>query len=120
MPDRDDPANWDKLKRFFADIFRTRTRAEWTELFDGTDACVTPVLSFKEAMQHPHNVARKTFVEGSGVMQPAPAPRFSHTPGAITQAPPIPGEHSRDILHAWGIDAATAEQLIDDGVVIQN
>ena len=83
LPDRDDPANWPELSKIFAEVFRTHTRAEWEGVFDGTEACVTPVLSFAEAREHPHNVARGTFVEDFGIVQPAPAPRLSRTPAAI-------------------------------------
>jgi len=117
LPDRDDPANWPGLKKQFADVFRTRTRDEWTALFDGTDACVTPVLTFTEAREHPHNVARGTFVEAFGVVQPAPAPRLSRTPAAIAGPPPRPGAHSREILTEWGVDAARIDALFASGAV---
>ena len=117
LPDRDDPANWPGLKKQFADVFRTRTRDEWTALFDGTDACVTPVLTFTEAREHPHNAARGTFVEAFGVVQPAPAPRLSRTPAAIAGPPPRPGAHSREILTEWGVDAARIDALFASGAV---
>jgi alpha-methylacyl-CoA racemase len=75
-----DPADWPRLREHVAAIFRTRTRAEWCALFDGTDACFAPVLSPFEAPGHPHNLARATFVEADGLLQPAPAPRFAATP----------------------------------------
>ena len=117
LPDRDDPANWPGLKKQFADVFRTRTRDEWTAVFEGTDACVTPVLTFTEAREHPHNVARGTFVEAFGVVQPAPAPRLSRTPAAIAGPPPRPGAHSREILTEWGVDAARIDALFASGAV---
>ncbi|MET0821332.1 MAG: CaiB/BaiF CoA-transferase family protein [Aeromicrobium sp.] len=119
LPDRDDPANWEPLRRVFGDIFRTRTRAEWTEVFDGTDACVTPVLGFGEAPTHPHHVARGTYAEASGATQPSPAPRFSATPGSITAPPPLPGEHSEAILREWGVDEDEIDRLVAGGVIIQ-
>jgi alpha-methylacyl-CoA racemase len=79
-----DPANWPQLKARMADIFRTRTREEWCAIMEHTDICFAPVLSLAEAPHHPHNVARATFVEASGMVQPAPAPRFLGTP-----APPV-------------------------------
>jgi alpha-methylacyl-CoA racemase len=118
LPDRDDPANWPALKKVFADVFRTRTLKEWTEVFDGTDACVTPVLSFGEAREHPHNVARGTFVEAFGVVQPAPAPRLSRTPAAIAGPPPRPGAHSREILEDWGVPVDRIEALFGSGAVV--
>jgi alpha-methylacyl-CoA racemase len=118
LPDRDDPANWPELTKVFADVFATRSRDEWQEVFEGTDACVTPVLSFAEAREHPHNVARGTFVEEYGVVQPAPAPRLSRTPAAIAGPPPEGGEHSRQILADWGFASARVEALIGSGTVI--
>ena len=120
LPDRDDPASWPHLKRLFADVFRTRTRAEWTEIFDGTDACVTPVLSITEAVEHPHNVARGTFPSAFGVTQPAPAPRFGRTPGRIGGPPPLPGADSASILTGWGFTAAETKRLLTAGVVEQS
>jgi alpha-methylacyl-CoA racemase len=120
LPDRDDPANWPQLKRLFAGIFRTRTRAEWTEVFDGTDACVTPVLGIAEAAGHPHNVARGTYPRAFGVTQPAPAPRFTRTPGRIGGPPPLPGADSVAILTGWGFTAAETRRLLAAGVVEQS
>ena len=119
LPDRDDPANWAELKDLFAGIFRTRTRAEWTDLFDGTDACVTPVLSFAEAVVHPHNVARQTFTTEFGVTQPAPAPRFDGSPGAISSPPPLPGSNSRAVLVDWGVSDTDIDALLTAGVVVE-
>lgn len=82
-----DVERWPELKAAFAAIFRTRTRAEWTALLEGTDSCFAPVLTLSEAARHPHNLARRAFVEVGGVQQPAPAPRFSRTPGRV-QGPP--------------------------------
>jgi alpha-methylacyl-CoA racemase len=118
LPDRDDPANWPGLTRTFAEVFGSRTREEWLAVFDGTDACVTPVLSFGEAIAHPHNVARGTFVEQYGVVQPAPAPRLSRTPASIAGPPPVNGEHSQTILTDWGFDAAQVAALLDSGTVL--
>jgi len=82
--DRDDREKWPILKRRFESLFLTRTRDEWCTLLEGTDCCFSPVLGLSEAPSHPHNVARHTFIEVNGVVQPAPAPRFSGTP-----APPV-------------------------------
>nr|BFE38964.1 CaiB/BaiF CoA-transferase family protein [Actinomadura rugatobispora] len=119
LPDRDDPANWPRLKTLFADIFRGRTRAEWTEVFDGTDACVTPVLGITEAPGHPHNAARGTYPRAFDVTQPAPAPRFSRTPGRISGPPPLPGADSRSVLLAWGFPAEEVDRLLSAGIVQQ-
>jgi alpha-methylacyl-CoA racemase len=83
LPEQYDRAGWPELRRRFADRFVQHTRAEWTDVFAGTDACVTPVLAPAEAYRHPHNAARGTFVEVGGIRQPAPAPRFSRTPAAV-------------------------------------
>ena len=79
------------MKERFAAIFKTKTRDEWAAIFDGTDACVAPVLSPWEAHEHPHNVARSTYIEVDGAVQPAPAPRFSKTPSAVSKPPSPPG-----------------------------
>ena len=84
-------------------VFRTRTRDEWVDVFADTDACVAPVLDLDEAPQHPHNVARGTFVEHDGVIQPAPGPRFSRTPSEIVRRPPHHDEHTDDALADWGV-----------------
>jgi alpha-methylacyl-CoA racemase len=84
LPNRWQRANWPELKETFARRFATRTRADWTAVFEGVDACVAPVLSMSEAVTHPHNAARHAFIERDGVTEPAPAPRFSRTPGAVT------------------------------------
>lgn len=118
LPDRDDPANWPALSAAFAQAFGSRTRAEWEGVFEGTDACVTPILSFAEARQHPHNVERGTFVEEFGVVQPAPAPRLSRTPAAIAGPPPRGGQHSEQILREWGITPDRVASLLANGTVI--
>jgi hypothetical protein len=105
LGDRDDPAQWPDGKRRLAEILRTRTRDEWAAVFDGTDACVSPVLSLDEAPQHPHAQARHAFIEVGGTVQPAPAPRFSATPAAIPQAPPVRGADTAAVLRDWGISA---------------
>jgi alpha-methylacyl-CoA racemase len=117
LPDQDDRASWDALRERFAAVFRTRTRDEWERTFGGTDACVTPVLSLTEAPDHPHNRARGAFVEVGGVTVPAPAPRFSRTPPEISGPPAYPGQHTGDVLAAWGFDAAEVEALRASGAV---
>jgi alpha-methylacyl-CoA racemase len=118
LPNRDDPASWPALKQTFAAVFATRTRDEWCAVFDGTDACVAPVLSPVEAPGHPHNVARGGFFEVGGAPQPAPAPRFS----AHGRTRPEPGEHPGvdpvGILTAWGFTAEAAAALHASGAVV--
>lgn len=102
-----DSARWPLLKLRIADVFRTRTRDEWCDILEGTDACFAPVLDWDEAAQHPHNAARGTYVTLDGVLQPAPAPRFSRT-GSDT---PRPSEAVSldDALEAWGAAAAVRD-----------
>jgi alpha-methylacyl-CoA racemase len=116
-PPRDDVSRWPELRALFAETFATRTRAEWENVFEGTDACVSPVLSLPEAYEHPHNVARGTYVEKDGLTQPAPAPRFSATPAVLTTSPQRAGASTAEALTAWGI--ADVDQLIADGVAVQ-
>ncbi|CAM05540.1 alpha-methylacyl-CoA racemase [Saccharopolyspora erythraea NRRL 2338] len=115
LPDRDDPANWAELRRRFAEIFARRTRAEWTEVFEGSDACVAPVLSMAEAPRHPHVAARGTLVEREGVLQPAPAPRFSRTPNPAPRAVPAAGADAAAVLDQWQV--AGAAELLDSGAI---
>ncbi|WP_406135424.1 CaiB/BaiF CoA transferase family protein [Streptomyces sp. NBC_01089] len=102
-PARKDFARWDGLREAIAARFLTRTRAEWTALFEGSDACVAPVLSLREAPAHPHLAARGTFVEHSGITQPAPAPRFSATPGSVRLGPAQPGADTAEVARDWGV-----------------
>ncbi|GHG31599.1 CaiB/BaiF CoA transferase family protein [Streptomyces filamentosus] len=109
LPDADalrgDLARWPELREAVAARFRSRTRAEWTEVFEGTDACVAPVLSLREAPAHPHLAARATFAEHGGLVQPAPAPRFSATPGTLRTGPALPGAHTAEVVRDWGVPA---------------
>jgi alpha-methylacyl-CoA racemase len=104
------------LRGLLADTIRRRTRDEWAEVFAGSDACVAPVLSFAEAAAHPHLAARQTYVERDGVVQPAPAPRFSRTAATLGLPPPRAGEHSRAALADWGIP--DVEALLAAGTVV--
>jgi alpha-methylacyl-CoA racemase len=99
--DRSDPARWPELRARLAAAFATRTRAEWTEAFAGSDACVAPVLSMTEAQHDEHLAQRGTFTEHGGVVQPAPAPRFSRTRAELGRRPPAAGEHTEDVLADW-------------------
>lgn len=117
LPDRRDPSTWPGLKATFAAVFATRTRTEWEEVFAGSDACVAPVLSLGEAPRHPHNVSRSTFTTFHGITQPAPAPRFSRTPGALDRPPPRPGQHTDEILAELGFDADAVSTLRAAGAV---
>ncbi|MFC9247875.1 CaiB/BaiF CoA transferase family protein [Streptomyces sp. NPDC057136] len=102
-PDRGDLTRWGELRTAVAERFLTRTRTEWTEVFEGTDACVAPVLSLREAPHHPHIAARSTFVEHGGLTQPAPAPRFSATPVSVRSGPARPGADTEDVARDWDV-----------------
>ena len=106
-----DMASWPATKARFAQVIAGKTREEWEAVFAGTDACVSPILSLSEATRHPHNLAREAFVEVDGVVQPAPAPRFSSTPGAIRWGAPVAGEHTGEVLREWGVAAETLAAL---------
>jgi len=93
---------WPDLREKLAHVIAQKSREEWTEIMGGTDVCFAPILDLDEAPKHPHNAARQTFVEVAGVTQPAPAPRFSATPGAIQGPPPAIGAHDREALSDWG------------------
>ena len=115
LPDRRDVTRWPELRKRLAETFATRTRAEWSEIFRDSDACVAPVLSMPEAATHPHLAARGTYVEHQGVVQPAPAPRFSRTPAALSTPPRETGDDGRDALESWGVGDVDA--LVESGVV---
>lgn len=116
-PSRDDRAQWPALRALLATTIAGRTRAEWEAVFAGSDACAAPVLSWTEAFTHPHLAARGTYVEHDGVVQPAPAPRFSRTPGALSTPPPRPGQHTREALTAWGVP--DVDRLLATGAAVQ-
>jgi alpha-methylacyl-CoA racemase len=102
---RRDWARWGELREAVAARFRSRTRDEWTGVFAGTDACVAPVLSLREAPHHPHLAARGTFTEHGGITQPAPAPRFSATPTSVRGGPALPGADTSDVARDWEVPA---------------
>ncbi len=101
LPDREDPANWPVLRERIGAALATRTRDEWARVFDGTDACVTPVLRFDEVAGHPHMAARGSLIEVGGVTQAAPAPRFSRTPPARPAPPPSATVDLAGVIAGW-------------------
>jgi alpha-methylacyl-CoA racemase len=117
LPDQMDRSQWPAMQERFAAVFKTRTRDEWAAVFEGTDACVAPVLSPLEAPDHPHNRARGTYVTVDGKVQPGPAPRFSRTPGEVSCPPPQPGADADEALAAWGIGAERVASLRQAGAV---
>jgi len=106
---RRDRTRWGELREAVAARLRSRTRDEWTDVFAGTDACVAPVLSLREASHHPHLAARGTFTEHGGITQPAPAPRFSATPTSVRGGPARPGADTSDVARDWDVP-----RLVDD------
>jgi alpha-methylacyl-CoA racemase len=112
-----DRSRWPELKAKLADVIATKTRDAWCALMEGTDVCFAPVLEIDEAPSHPHNVARSAFVNVGGVVQPAPAPRFSATPGDVQGPPPEIGAHNVSSLQDWGFDPAAVQDLKKDGVI---
>jgi alpha-methylacyl-CoA racemase len=108
---------WPQLREKLAAVLKTKTQAEWCAIMDATDVCFAPVLTMDEAPSHPHNAARQTFVEVAGVTQPAPAPRFSATPGAIQGPPPKIGGHNDEALADWGFSAAAIDALKASGAL---
>ena len=117
LPKQHDRKRWPELKRHIAEAIATRTRAEWERAFEGSDACVAPVLALGEVDKHPHNMARSTFLKRDGVLQPAPAPRFSRTSVEVG-APPRPrGADSEAVLADWGFAQAEIAELKQAGVV---
>jgi alpha-methylacyl-CoA racemase len=113
LPRQMDRTQWGAMKERFTALFKTRTRAEWCELMEGTDVCFAPVLTMGEAYTHPHMVHRSTFVEVAGKMQPAPAPRFSRTVPQIQRPPAHPGQHTDEALRDWGFSDGDVRKLRD-------
>lgn len=119
LPPQMDKTYWPEIKRKFAAVFSTRTRDDWSERMQGRDACFAPVLSPEEAITHPHNRDRGTFIEIDGVAHPAPAPRLSRTPSGIPDRPPQPGEHTTSVLNEVGYGPDVITELLRSGVAVQ-
>ncbi|MFK7976209.1 MAG: CaiB/BaiF CoA transferase family protein [Halioglobus sp.] len=115
-----DAPNWPAMKDKMTEITKRKTRDEWDEIFEGADACYAPVLSMSEVRHHPHHQARQSFLDDGEVWQPAPAPRFSRTPGEVHTQPCAIGEHTRDILLEFGFSEETIEQHLESGAVHSN
>jgi alpha-methylacyl-CoA racemase len=117
LPGQYDRASWPGMRERFAVIFKAKTREQWCETLEPLGACFAPVLDIDEAFVHAHNDARGVFVQHDGLRHPAPAPRFSRTPGRITRGAARPGEHSAEALRSWGFDPSDVERLLDAGAV---
>jgi alpha-methylacyl-CoA racemase len=117
VPDRNDFAALGDLRTAIAARIKEGTQSEWVAKLEGTDACVAGIIPLAEAFEHPHNKAREVYVDRDGIVQPAPAPRFSRTAASLTTGPSAPGDSTREALATWGIDDVDA--LIDQGVAVQ-
>jgi alpha-methylacyl-CoA racemase len=118
LPSQMDREQWAALKVRVAEIFKTRTRDAWSEAMEGSDVCYAPVLDLEEAPKHPHLKHRKTFVEAAGVIQPAPAPRFSRTVPELVRAPSFEGQHTEEVLADFGFDSERIASLRDAKAVV--
>ncbi|MGI9598439.1 MAG: CaiB/BaiF CoA transferase family protein [Acidimicrobiales bacterium] len=119
VPSQHDRDRWPQHKARLVEIFKSKTRQQWCDELEGTDVCFAPVLTMEEARSHPQIQARDTLIEVEGVVQPAPAPRFSRTPGKVHHPVPSPGQHSREVLAEWGWDPPDIDELIDSGAICQ-
>jgi len=117
LPPQTDRAHWPGMQQRLTRIFKEKTRAEWTEIMQQTDICFAPVLRMSEALSHPHNVHRRSFVEVDGIPQPGPAPRFVGTPTRVQRPPARVGEHTEAILKDWGFSADEIADLHRSGAV---
>lgn len=115
--DQYDRSRWPELKAKVVEVVASRSRSEWNQILEGSDVCYAPVLTASEAIEHPHNVARGTFVESGGITQPSPAPRLSKTPGEILRPPPHEGQHTDELLAEMGIDTQRIDSLRASGTV---
>ena len=116
-PKQMDRAGWAEMKSKIGDVIKGKTRSEWEELMEGTDVCFAPVLSMDEAYEHPHNKQRNTFIEIAGVMQPAPAPRFSRTPASVSSPPPHAGQHTEEVLAGLGLTKDEILMLREQNII---
>ena len=116
-PKQMDRTKWEEMKLKIGDAIKEKTRSEWEELMEGTDVCFAPVLSMDEAYRHPHNKERSTFIEIAGVMQPAPAPRFSRTPASVSSPPPHAGQHTEEVLAGLGLTKDEILMLREQNII---
>jgi len=117
IADQHNPEKAAEIKATFVETFKSKTRDEWAEMFEGTDACVAGILDYEEAIHHPHNRSRNTYVEVNGQMQPAPAPRFSRTECNVPAAPSSEGADTKSVLADWGFDDSAIQALDDAGIL---
>ncbi|NKB37314.1 MAG: CoA transferase [Gammaproteobacteria bacterium] len=115
-----DKTNWPQFREKLQNIFSTKTRDEWLEIFSDSESCFSPVLSLQEATRHPHALERNSYIDVAGITQPAPAPRFSRTPSNIQSPPAEIGEHTIDCLSDWGIDRTLIDKLLKTEIIMQS
>ncbi len=119
LPDQYDKKSWPQTRAIFERVFATKTRDEWCSVMEGREACFAPVLDIQETVTHPHAVARKSFVEIQGVVQPAPAPRFSRTPSSVRHPVPLRGSSTDKVMSGWGFSDSEIAELKTRGAVTQ-
>jgi len=119
LAQRDDRSAWPAVRARLAELIAARTQAEWVALFENTDACLSPVLTLGEALEHPHNVERSAFISLADTPQPAPAPRLQRTPACVGGVPPLVGEDTVEVLREAGLSAAEIEDALANGTVQQ-
>jgi alpha-methylacyl-CoA racemase len=117
LPPQTDRARWPEMQERLKRIFKSKTRVEWTDIMQQTDICFAPVLPMSEALQHPHNRHRDSFVEIDGIAQPGPAPRFMGTPTRVQHPPARVGEHTDAVLRDWGFSVEEIAALHRGGAV---
>jgi alpha-methylacyl-CoA racemase len=117
LPGQMDSDGWPRVRAAIAGAFRSRTRDEWCELLEGTDACFSPVLGLEEVERHPHNAARGTFISVDGRIQPRPVPRMSETPGTVERPPPVPGQHTDEVMAELGMNSEEITRLRGTGAI---
>jgi alpha-methylacyl-CoA racemase len=114
-----DACTWPEKRERLEAVFKTKTRDEWDNIMATSDVCYAPVLNFEEAIAHPHNVARNSFIDVAGVTQPAPAPVFSRTKSEVTRPPAQEGEHTKEVLSDWGFSETEIAELVDKNAIRQ-
>ena len=117
LADQNNPKRFAEIKATLTELFKSKTRDEWCELLEGTDACFAPILDYQEAIEHEHNKARETYIDINGVVQPAPAPRFSHSQGGKPAAPHAEGADTEAVLADLGLDQSAIDELKANGVL---
>jgi len=124
LPNQMDSSQWPAMKKLFAERFLTKTQTEWQQIFDGTDACCTPILSLKDVMKHPHNQQRQLLItrDSDHTVEPTPAPRLSRTPGDPHANIPLPqpGQHTEEILSEYGFNSSEINKLKNSKIILQN